>query len=77
MSEYNFEVCYNSTFHDGAKNPFGALRMSDYDPKYMMLPDNIYFDIEFNNDNIDLVRNAKYITFSNHTIIDSNFLVDP
>ena len=29
----------------------------------MILPDNIYFNVDFNEDNINLIRNVKYILF--------------
>lgn len=53
---------YDLSDPDSVKNPFGAQRLSKLN-RTTACPSNIYFDMEFNQDNLSYVKNAKYITF--------------
>jgi hypothetical protein len=83
-TEYPFQMCYEMSFYyeddyygnpviTCIENPFGALKLSNYKSSEMILPDNIYFDVEFNEDNINIIRNVKYITFHSNVKTNSAF----
>lgn len=81
MEDYHFEPCHESGFYydysdiTSIEKPFNALKMSFYlqNKNNMSMPDNIYFDVEFLKENLDLVKNVKYITFGQCTRIDEKF----